>query len=133
MRIVLVILGVLLIGVGCVGLVIPPVPATPCFLLAAYCFSRSSERLHGKLLASKFYRRVVANTFVRDHLGRIGMTLGRKTGFLALSAGYCGFLFWFLPAPGWRVAVSLLFLGELLSLALIPTVSTAKVEAEITR
>lgn len=31
---------------GCVGIILPLLPTTPFILLAAYCFSRSSERLH---------------------------------------------------------------------------------------
>ena len=35
-----------------VGLLLPLVPSTPFVLLAAFCFSRSSERIHGWLLRS---------------------------------------------------------------------------------
>ena len=35
---------------GCVGIVLPLLPTTPFILLAAYCFSRSSERLHQWLI-----------------------------------------------------------------------------------
>lgn len=31
---------------GCIGIILPLLPTTPFILLAAYCFSRSSERLH---------------------------------------------------------------------------------------
>ena len=31
---------------GCVGIILPLLPTTPFILLAAYCFSRSSERLY---------------------------------------------------------------------------------------
>jgi len=35
---------------GCVGIILPLLPTTPFILLAAYCFSRSSERLHQWLI-----------------------------------------------------------------------------------
>ncbi len=35
---------------GCVGLILPLLPTTPFILLAAYCFSRSSERLYQWLI-----------------------------------------------------------------------------------
>ncbi len=35
---------------GCIGIILPLLPTTPFILLAAYCFSRSSERLHQWLI-----------------------------------------------------------------------------------
>ena len=46
MRIVWLIFGVLSLGAGFVGVVLPLVPTVPFLLLAAFCFARSSERLH---------------------------------------------------------------------------------------
>ena len=45
-------LGLLLTAIGAVGLVLPLLPTTPFLLLAGFCFSRSSPRLHRWLLAS---------------------------------------------------------------------------------
>lgn len=42
--------GFLSLGVGLVGIVLPLVPTVPLILLAAFCFARSSERLHAWLL-----------------------------------------------------------------------------------
>ncbi|MFD1511613.1 YbaN family protein [Lacimonas salitolerans] len=51
MRIVWASLGVLSVALGLIGAVLPLLPTVPFMLLAAYCFSRSSERLHHWLLA----------------------------------------------------------------------------------
>jgi uncharacterized protein len=42
--------GTLSLGLGFLGIALPLVPATPFLLLAAYCFARSSPRLHNWLV-----------------------------------------------------------------------------------
>lgn len=51
------------IAVGCIGLilgaigsVVPMLPAVPFLLLAAYCFGKSSERLHTWFVGTKLYK-----------------------------------------------------------------------------
>ncbi len=43
--------GIVSLGLGLVGVVLPLLPTVPFILLAAFCFSRSSDRLHDWLLA----------------------------------------------------------------------------------
>lgn len=42
--------GVIAVGLGIAGAVLPLLPATPFFLLAAFCFARGSRRLHAWIL-----------------------------------------------------------------------------------
>ena len=48
-------LGLASLGLGAVGIAIPVLPTTPFVLLAAACFSASSERLHAWLSRSRFF------------------------------------------------------------------------------
>ena len=46
MRYLYFICGLICVGVGVAGIFLPLVPTTPLILLAAFCFSKSSERMH---------------------------------------------------------------------------------------
>jgi len=54
-------LGLLSLGVGLVGIVLPLVPTTPMLLVAAFCFARSSERLHHWLLSHRSFGVLIAD------------------------------------------------------------------------
>ena len=54
-------LGLLFLGVGAVGALLPLLPATPFVLLSAACFARSSERWHRRLLDSDTFGPMIRN------------------------------------------------------------------------
>lgn len=49
-------LGCLGLGLGAVGAVLPLLPAFPFLLLAAFCFARSSVKLHNWFVGTKLYK-----------------------------------------------------------------------------
>ena len=55
MRIFWLTLGGLSLSVGVVGIVVPLLPTTVFVILAAYCFARSSERLHDWLISHRYF------------------------------------------------------------------------------
>lgn len=51
-----ILLGCIGVGLGAVGAVLPLLPSFPFLLLAAFCFARSSERLHNWFIGTKLYK-----------------------------------------------------------------------------
>ena len=83
-----VILGCVGVGLGAVGAVVPLLPAFPFLLLAAFCFAKSSERLHTWFINTKLYKKNL-ESYVK---GR-GMTWDAKirimiTVTLVISVGF---------------------------------------------
>ena len=55
-KIVYVALGCIGLALGAVGAVLPLLPAFPFLLLAAFCFGKSSQRLHRWFVGTKLYK-----------------------------------------------------------------------------
>lgn len=72
-KVFLVILGCLGLGLGALGAVIPLLPAFPFLMLAAFCFAKSSEKLHNWFISTRLYKKNL-ESFV---LGK-GMTVKTK-------------------------------------------------------
>lgn len=68
-----VVLGCLSLGLGALGAVLPLLPAFPFLMLAAFCFAKSSEKLHGWFVSTKLYKKNL-ESFVQGK----GMTVGTK-------------------------------------------------------
>lgn len=50
-------LGCMGLALGAVGAVVPLLPAFPFLMLAAFCFAKSSERLHARFTGTSLYKR----------------------------------------------------------------------------
>ncbi|MEJ2174086.1 MAG: YbaN family protein [bacterium] len=66
MRALFVVLGFLFVGIGIAGVVLPVLPATPFFLLAAACFARASARFYNWLLNNPTFGPTIRE-WRRDH------------------------------------------------------------------
>jgi uncharacterized membrane protein YbaN (DUF454 family) len=54
-------LGFLFLALALLGLALPILPSTPFVLFAAWCFARSSERWHKRLLESEIFGPLIRN------------------------------------------------------------------------
>jgi len=78
-RIILVIIGTLLLGLGVIGIFLPLLPTTPFLLLAAACYTRSSPRLYHWLIHHHWLGQYIHN--YREHRA---IKLRAKVSTLAL-------------------------------------------------
>ena len=68
-----VVLGCLSLGLGALGAVLPTLPTVPFLMLAAFCFAKSSEKLHNWFISTKLYKKNL-ESFVQGK----GMTVKTK-------------------------------------------------------
>ena len=79
-RYIYIVLGLLAVGLGALGVVVPGLPTTPFLLLASWLFYRSSPRLQQWLLQSWLGK------YIRGYQRRGGMTATQKAGAVGVMA-----------------------------------------------
>lgn len=82
-------IGLLCVGLGGVGVVVPGLPTTVFFIAAAGCFSRSSPRLEAWVLGLRGIGRMV-----RDHRAGLGMPRRAKIVATACIVGFVSLGIW---------------------------------------
>ena len=55
-RMIFLLIGCVCLALGCVGIVLPILPTAPFFLATVFCFSQSSQKLHGWFLGTRMYK-----------------------------------------------------------------------------
>ena len=56
-KIILIVIGCICLALGTVGVILPILPTTPFYLVTAYCFARSSQRLNDWFKSTKLYKK----------------------------------------------------------------------------
>ena len=74
-----IVLGCLSLGLGAVGAVLPILPTVPFLMLAAFCFAKSSEKLHNWFISTKLYKKNL-ESFVQGN----GMAMKTKIRIMVM-------------------------------------------------
>lgn len=74
----LVIVGCLSLALGAIGAVLPILPTVPFLMLSAFCFAKSSEKLHSWFISTKLYKKNL-ESFVKGE----GMTVKTKVKIMS--------------------------------------------------
>ena len=117
-RVVWTTVGLMFVGLGSVGVVVPGLPSTVFFLAAAWCFARSSERLERWLLDLPG-----VGPLVRDARAGLGMPRRTKATAIAMmwtAIGVSAFLLSSRPV----LAVIMLGLGAIGTACIVLVVPT---------
>lgn len=61
LKVLLIILGFISLGLGCVGVVLPIIPTAPFLLLTSFCFVKSSIKFNNWFLNTKLYKKHLEN------------------------------------------------------------------------
>lgn len=77
-RILFLILGLISFALGTLGIFLPVLPTFPLYLLTAYSFARSSERLHTWFLSTSLYKK-----HLESYVRKEGMTVNTKVSIIA--------------------------------------------------
>ena len=107
--------GWLFVLLALLGVALPLLPATPFALLAAFCFARSSERWHRRIMESR-----MLGPLIQDWRRRRGLQPGtrlRLLGFVVFGALLSASVCFYRDQPLWPVGLGL-SVGCLVILAL---------------
>ena len=119
-----IVLGCLSLGLGAVGAVLPILPTVPFLMLAAFCFAKSSEKLHNWFVATKLYKKNL-ESFVQGK----GMTMKTKIRIMVTFTILMSIGFIMMHAvPVGRIILSFVWLFHMLYF--IFGIKTLKVETE---
>ena len=106
----LIVCGTLCVSLGTLGIFLPLLPTTPFLLLAAICYSRSSERLYHWLVTNRWF-----GEYIRTYREGKGIPLKQKIFTILLMWMVMGFAAWHATSQLW---VSVLLLGIALAVTI---------------
>lgn len=93
---ILIFLGTVCVGLGVMGMFLPLMPTTVFLLMAAYCYSKSSERFHNWLLTNK-----LCGKYISNYKSGRGITLRQKISTIAVLWASIAFSVWMMNGKLW--------------------------------
>lgn len=92
----LIFFGTVCVGLGVLGIFLPLMPTTVFLLLAAYCYSRSSERFHDWLVNNRFLGK-----YISSYRSGNGISVRQKISTITMLWISIGVSIWLLAASFW--------------------------------
>ncbi len=116
-KVLLIFAGTVFVGLGVLGMFLPLMPTTVFLLLAAFCYSRSSERFHDWLLNNRW-----CGAYITNYQQGRGMTASQKLKTIFILWASIGLSLWFVWGRFWvSLVLVLIALGVTAHLLWIKT------------
>ncbi len=96
LRALLIVLGTLCVALGVLGMLLPVLPTTPFLLLAAACYSRSSDRFYDWLITNRW-----CGAHIKNYREGRGIPLKQKVVTIAFLWLTIGCTVWWVDWQGW--------------------------------
>lgn len=114
---ILIFLGTVSVGLGIMGMFLPLMPTTVFLLMAAYCYSRSSERFHTWLMTNR-----LCGKYIQNFKSGRGMSIRQKVTTIATLWASIGFSIWFVYGSFWlTMFLAAIAIGVTLHIVLLKT------------
>lgn len=92
----LIFLGTVCVGLGVLGMFLPLMPTTVFLLMAAYCYSKSSDKFHNWLLNNR-----LCGKYIKNYRSGQGITVRQKATSIGLLWASISFSIWFVGGTFW--------------------------------
>ena len=121
-------LGCLSLALGVVGIVLPILPTVPFFLLTAFCFAKSSERLHSWFLGTTMYKK-----YIGSYMERKGMTVRAKLTLIGTVTALMAVGFMMMSrVPVGRIIMGVVWVGHIVYFGfVVKTISQEEADAAV--
>ena len=93
---ILIFLGTVCVGLGVLGMFLPLMPTTVFLLLAAYCYSKSSEKFHTWLLTNR-----LCGKYITNYKSGRGITVRQKVSTCLTLWASIGLSIWLIDGKLW--------------------------------
>ena len=121
---VLIFAGTVCVALGILGMFLPLMPTTVFLLMAAYCYSRSSERFHNWLLSNRLF-----GSYIKNYKSGKGISMRQKVSTLAMLWASIGVSIWLLGGGFWSTLIlAAVAIGVTIHLVLLKTYKPEAVE-----